>query len=42
MPSNSEADKAIKALNDTDLKGRNVKVNQAKPKSDSPKRKPRY
>ncbi len=42
MPSNSEADKAIKALNDTDLKGRNIKVNQAKPKSDSPKRKPRY
>jgi RNA recognition motif-containing protein len=42
MPSNSEADKAIKALNDTDLKGRNVKVNQAKPKSDRPKRKPRY
>ena len=42
MPSNSEADKAIKALNDTDLKGRNIKVNQAKPKSDRPKRKPRY
>jgi RNA recognition motif-containing protein len=42
MPSNSEADKAIKALNDTALKGRNIKVNQAKPKSDRPKRKPRY
>jgi RNA recognition motif-containing protein len=42
MPSNSEADKAIKALNETDLKGRNIKVNQAKPKSDRPKRKPRY
>ncbi|MEA3360926.1 MAG: RNA-binding protein [Thermodesulfobacteriota bacterium] len=42
MPSNSDADKAIKALNDTDLKGRNIKVNQAKPKSDRPKRRPRY
>ena len=42
MPSNSEADKAIKALNDTALKGRNIKVNQAKPKSDRPKRRPRY
>ena len=42
MPSNSEADKAIKALNDTALKGRNIKANQAKPKSDRPKRRPRY
>jgi RNA recognition motif-containing protein len=33
MPSNSEADAAIKALNETSLKGRNIKVNQAQPKS---------
>lgn len=39
MPNNSEADDAIKALNDTALKGRNVKVNQAKPKAE---RSPRY
>ncbi len=28
MPNNSEADKAIKALNKTMLKGREIKVNQ--------------
>ena len=32
MPNNSEADKAIAALNGTELKGRNLKVNQAKPR----------
>ncbi|OGT20935.1 MAG: RNA-binding protein [Gammaproteobacteria bacterium RBG_16_57_12] len=43
MPNNSEADAAIKALNETPLKGRNIKVSQAKPKSDRPpQRKPRY
>jgi RNA recognition motif-containing protein len=41
MPNNSEADAAIKALNDTALKGRNVKVNQARPRGDRPAR-PRY
>jgi len=29
MPNNSEADKAIKGLNKTMLKGREIKVNQA-------------
>lgn len=29
MPSNSEADQAIKALNETAVKGRTIKVNQA-------------
>lgn len=43
MPNNSEADAAIKALNDTALKGRNIKVNPAKPKGDRPApRRPRY
>ena len=42
MPDNSEADKAIKALNGTQLHGRNIKVNQARPKSDRPARRPRY
>jgi len=42
MPNNSEADKAIKALNGTQLKGRDIKVNQAKPKSERPARRPRY
>ena len=34
MDNNSQADAAIKGLNDTDLKGRAIKVNQAKPKTD--------
>jgi len=38
MPNNAEADAAIKALNETPLKGRNIKVNQAKPRSDRPAR----
>ena len=32
MPSNSEADKAIKALNGSLMKGQAMKVNQANPK----------
>jgi len=44
MTSNSQADAAIKSLNGTDMKGRNITVNQAKPKSDrsSPSRGRRY
>lgn len=44
MPNNSEADAAIKGLNETSLKGRNITVNQAKPKGDKPQRtnRPRY
>ena len=42
MPSNSHADAAIKALNGTDMKGRNITVNQAKPKSDRPSGGRRY
>ena len=35
MPNNSEADVAIKALNGTIMGGRNIKVNQAQPKTKS-------
>jgi RNA recognition motif-containing protein len=43
MPDNSAADAAIKALNETNFKGRNIKVNQARPKSDRPQqRRPRF
>jgi RNA recognition motif-containing protein len=42
MSSNSEADAAIKGLNETSLKGRNMKVNQAKPRSDRPSRGRRF
>ncbi len=41
MPNNSEADAAIKALNESNYKGRPMRVNQAKPRSDRPSR-PRY
>ena len=34
MDSNSEADAAIKGLNDQQLKGRAIKVNQARPASE--------
>jgi RNA recognition motif-containing protein len=42
MPMQAEAEEAIKALNESSLKGRNIKVNQARPKSDRPQRRPRY
>jgi RNA recognition motif-containing protein len=42
MPNNSEADSAIKALNESSIKGRNIKVNQAKPRGERPQRSSRY
>ncbi len=42
MPSNSEADAAIKGLNESSLGGRQIKVNQAKPREERPQRRPRY
>lgn len=43
MPNNSEADKAIKALNKSMLQGREIKVNQAEQRSKRPSyRKARY
>lgn len=36
MSNNSQADAAIKGLNGTDMKGRNITVNQAKPRADRP------
>jgi len=38
MPNNAEADAAIKGLNETPMKGRNLKVNQAKPRAERPAR----
>ena len=38
MPNNSEADAAIKALNETPLKGRPMRVNEAKPRTERPSR----
>lgn len=37
MPNNSEADTAIKALNDQPLKGRKLTVNEARPRADRPR-----
>jgi len=34
MVNDAEAEEAIKSLNDTDLKGRNIKVNKARPRPD--------
>ena len=43
MPNNSEADTAIKALNKSMLKGREIKVNQAEAKRNKrTTRRPRY
>jgi RNA recognition motif-containing protein len=37
MPNNAEADAAIKALNETDLKGRKLTVNEARPRAERPR-----
>jgi RNA recognition motif-containing protein len=37
MPKKDEADKAISMMNGRDLKGRSAKVNEAKPRTDSPR-----
>lgn len=41
MPKDSEADAAIKGLNEREIKGRNLRVNQAKPREERPPRRPR-
>ncbi|OQY53950.1 MAG: RNA-binding protein [Candidatus Parabeggiatoa sp. nov. 2] len=41
MPTQSEAEEAIKATNLSELKGRNLKVNQARPRDERPQRRPR-
>jgi len=42
MPVESEAREAIESLNDKDLHGRTVKVNEAKPREERPARRDRY
>ncbi len=42
MPSNSEADQAIKTLNGKAFNGRSIKVNQAEAKRKRPQRRHRY
>ncbi len=42
MPDDTEAEEAIKALNESALNGRNIKVNQARPRGERSARRPRY
>lgn len=44
MPNDSEAESAIQALNESSVSGRNIKVNQARPRTnDRPRQnRPRY
>jgi len=42
MENQNEAEEAIKQLNGTDLQGRTLTVNQARPKTERPKRRPQY
>ncbi|MDW7761273.1 MAG: RNA-binding protein [Acidobacteriota bacterium] len=37
MPNKDEADKAISSLNGKDMKGRNITVNEARPRTDRPR-----
>lgn len=37
MPNQAEAENAIKGLNEKEIKGRNIKVNQARPREDRPR-----
>ena len=42
MPQQADAEAAIEALNEKDVKGRNIKVNQARPKEERAPRRSRY
>ncbi|MDP5209649.1 RNA-binding protein [Microbulbifer sp. 2205BS26-8] len=41
MPNDDEARKAIEEMNDQPMSGRNIRVNEAKPREDRPRR-PRF
>ncbi len=42
MPNDSEAREAIESMNNKDLNGRTIKVNEAKPREERPARRERY
>lgn len=42
MSDDNAANSAINALNETDMGGRNIKVNEAKPRAERPARGPRW
>ena len=41
MPTQAEAEEAIRSLDGKSVKGRNLKVNQARPREERPQRRPR-
>ncbi len=41
MPTQAEAEEAIRTLDGKSVKGRNLKVNQARPREERPQRRPR-
>ena len=42
MPNQEEAEKAINQLNEKEISGRNIRVNEARPKDDRPRRDQSY
>ena len=42
MPNDEEAKQAIESMNDSDLKGRNIRVNQARERNDNFRNNDRY
>jgi len=42
MANDAEANAAIEALNESDYSGRNIKVNEARPREERPQRRSRY
>jgi RNA recognition motif-containing protein len=42
MPDNAQAEAAINGLNEKPLSGRPIRVNEAKPREDRPRRPPRH
>lgn len=42
MPNDDDAKKAIESLDGAELKGRSMRVNEAKPREDRPRRSARY
>ena len=42
MPNNDEANKVIDALNESELDGRNIRVNEARPREERPPRNDHY
>ena len=42
MPDQGEAESAVEALNGADMKGRSLRVNEARPREPRPPRGPRY